>query len=364
MNKDTNTEIALISKFVNSKNFKDKDFWYLFGYKYGGPVALGYVEFIISQTKNMDFVLFVSRDGYILQKIFNYLLEDKAPNNCYVYAPRSLALKCFLDWGGQFTYLKEIMKLTQGICPAFKNIPDNFKDAVSLFEQNKDKLSDFSKKNYLEYKKYFDSLNIKGENFAVVDMVSGAFSAQRFLDKFLQKPSNGIYFATYNHYSGSIKHSVFYDKYLEPKDSFKVNILELLITAPEFPVKDIKDGLPVYNDKNIHDKTRKNIYPEIEKGILDFVKDYNEKYNNQSISSNTIYKILEKLVNHPDKTTKKHLKNIYYTPDAFGEEFLEIFGIKARITVFKDTWIIRYINAKKFLKSIIISLKYKIIKKR
>ena len=104
----------------------------------GGPFAVGYVQYIIEQCKlnNINNLLFVSRDGYVLQKIYKILAGDNALENHYIYAPRILNMKCFLDYRNKFSYLKTIFELNKDICPDFYNIPETFEEAERIFRKN------------------------------------------------------------------------------------------------------------------------------------------------------------------------------------------------------------------------------------
>ncbi len=66
---------------------------YEYGYKYGGLLILGFCEYIhrIAQEKQADKLLFFSRDGYIVKKIYNKLYPQADTE--YVYWSRNAAAK-------------------------------------------------------------------------------------------------------------------------------------------------------------------------------------------------------------------------------------------------------------------------------
>lgn len=70
---------------------------YEYGYKYGGLLVLGFCEFIhrIAGEKNADKLLFFSRDGYIVKKIYDRLYPGS--NTEYVYWSRNAAAKLGAD---------------------------------------------------------------------------------------------------------------------------------------------------------------------------------------------------------------------------------------------------------------------------
>lgn len=67
---------------------------YEYGYIYGGLFAVGYCRFIheIVKQKKIEKLLFLSRDGYILQKVYNLLYPNDSSTE-YVLWSRSAALK-------------------------------------------------------------------------------------------------------------------------------------------------------------------------------------------------------------------------------------------------------------------------------
>lgn len=70
---------------------------YEYGFIYGGLYVMGYCKWIHDYVKanNIDKVLFLSRDGHIYQKVFNYMFEDVS--NEYVYWSRIANLKYTLE---------------------------------------------------------------------------------------------------------------------------------------------------------------------------------------------------------------------------------------------------------------------------
>ena len=68
-----------------------------FGYKYGGLLLLGFCEFIHEQSaqKKADKILFFSRDGYIVKKLYDKLYPDQQTE--YVYWSRAASSKLCAD---------------------------------------------------------------------------------------------------------------------------------------------------------------------------------------------------------------------------------------------------------------------------
>ena len=62
-----------------------KNYWEKLGYEYGGPVIYGYTRWIeqTAQNQGIDHLMFVARDGYTLQRVFNTF--NDTIKNSYIY---------------------------------------------------------------------------------------------------------------------------------------------------------------------------------------------------------------------------------------------------------------------------------------
>lgn len=83
--------------------------YYEYGFIYGGLYILGYSKWIYEYAKqnNIDKVLFLSRDGDIYHKIFNYLFTDI--KNEYVYWSRIANIKYTID-KNRYDFLNRMVK--------------------------------------------------------------------------------------------------------------------------------------------------------------------------------------------------------------------------------------------------------------
>ena len=86
---------------------------YEFGLIYGGPIVLGYCEFIHEyvRTHNVDKILFLSRDGDIINQVYQIMYPDENVETEYVYwsrlAATKMAAKYFkYDYFRRFLYHK------------------------------------------------------------------------------------------------------------------------------------------------------------------------------------------------------------------------------------------------------------------
>ena len=101
-----NIGISIIVGLGAIYNLKHGCYWDMFGYSLAGPICLSYVNWIfhkVSQTNIQD-IIFIARDGFLLEKIFK--LYNTNIKTHYIYAPRSLNLICQLNYEkqGKFAY--------------------------------------------------------------------------------------------------------------------------------------------------------------------------------------------------------------------------------------------------------------------
>jgi HAD superfamily hydrolase (TIGR01549 family) len=83
--------------------------YYEYGFIYGGLYILGYCKWIYDYAKqnNIDKVLFLSRDGEIYRKVFNFLYTDM--NNEYVYWSRIANTKYTIE-KNRYDFLQRMVK--------------------------------------------------------------------------------------------------------------------------------------------------------------------------------------------------------------------------------------------------------------
>lgn len=329
----------LVAIYATFMLHEQKSYWFNLGYILGGAFGIGYVQYIIEQCKLncIDNLLFVSRDGYVLQKIYHILAKDRMLENHYIYAPRLLNIKCFLDYRNNFTYLKSIFELNRDICLDFKKIPKTFKQAKEVFNKNFSTINARAKEHLLEYRRYLECLKIQNKRIATVDMTTGAFSSQAFLTNvFKEKIILGFFSGTLAE-NNEFRYKTFANKNFNFIDIAKINILELLFTAPELPLEDIQNANPVFKPASKNDLLRLKIFPEIEQGILAFVNKYNELFGAFliDIDSDTCFELLELFTTFRDKKDEYYLKKISHSKDINNKNFTAIYSDLKFIVIFK-----------------------------
>ena len=284
------------------------------GYIMGGPFAVGYCQFIHeeSQKEGIDNLLFVSRDGYALNKVYNKIFNYPIPN-AYVYASRTLINKTFPAEKRTIAFKKFILESCRGT----KLFDAN--DIEVAYVKYETEINEYLRANLEQYYKYLSGLNICGNRIASVDMTTLKFSSLKFLQKiYNEKYCLGFFTTTfknddvpYRSYSGYCA------------DASKVPFLELseeLITAPEFPVASLKDGNPVFDDWNIIERNRLELYKKVLSGVLRFADDFYNQFGETSIkiSFNDNERLFSNFVSHCNFSDRNILNNLYHTFDSSG----------------------------------------------
>lgn len=290
------------SPFAMSKDKQIIDTKYNLGYAILGPIFLYYFNWLINSMKENSKLLFVSREGYYLQKIYKHVIsrskKAKELDNSYFLISRKAIsvpnIKTIEDVKKMFMScymgnLKELFYYRLGIMlpEKYNNInitlPNDIDYVMEIVSENFDliqKNAQYEKENYEKYiSKTIDFSEDK--DFTVVDLgYSG--SAQYELSKFLNKKISGAYFIVTDNLKPlsigakvlSCFNSIVYDNSFLKNPLGKYSLyLEALLTSPDGQLFNFdKDGNPVFlEEKN------KNEYIEnlniIHQGIIDFIDD-------------------------------------------------------------------------------------------
>lgn len=210
-----------------------QDYWFDFGYKYAGPVIFGYMQWLDEQLKKDDIhkALFVARDGYTLEKVFN-LIKTSDVQTHYIYLSRKIARKLLYE------------------------------------DQNT------IEKARQEYTIYLNQFNLQDHKLAMVDSTTLYLSAQKALVKFFSKKYVlGYYWLTGRKISEIEAKVSFFQK--EHEWLIPDNILVyFMIPAPTPPIKSIENGNPAFKEASPHELKRIKTYPHLSNGAVAFTKDY------------------------------------------------------------------------------------------
>lgn len=205
-------EISESNSFLTVKSIKD------IGYLFFGPLIYNYMVWLHKSVKDMklDKILFISRDGYILNKLYQKLPEPKF-DACYFLTSRRAAGVCAIEAEEDISsvfdayYLEKKILVSQFVNSAFgiELVSTDTLTQKFLTDLKKEELKSYIIKNYGkiilnnakherdEYNKYIENSGIKPkEKIAVINLV-GTGVTQIFLEKiFKDNELNMFYFAT------------------------------------------------------------------------------------------------------------------------------------------------------------------------
>lgn len=317
----------IYNKFYNC-NFamKNNEISYIYGYEYCGIFILGYVNWIHEYAKNnnIDKILFLARDGYILKKVYDKLFDDISSE--YSLWSRYATLKT--DTKGEFSRfiwqfvnrkvkkqkditVKEIlneMGNVDTLLPILRKIgiyedmqlrdKKTLKVFNTILEDNADLLFKLSDKYSNNAKKYYTDKIGNAKKIAIVDIGYRASGAISLINLFKKWGINCdakalIAFGTVNRNSfddtlvlnNTVISYVFANNLnknlcLSKNDNellLEVSIIEILLASapkPSFHYFDSDSSgniFPIYEEEDTYNYETIN---ELHQGIIDFIADY------------------------------------------------------------------------------------------
>lgn len=275
---------------------------YEFGYLFFGPLILAYLLWLIrkSNEQQVDTILFVARDGYLLEKLYQKLVCKKnlqAPKGVYFLSSRRVASVAAIEAEEDIWFIFDKLcstmsvKYEQLLDKAFGISIDNKDNYYGklLYEIGKEKLFRHTVEHYgtkilknaaeerKNYLTYIDKLSL-GLNVGFVNFVCRGVT-QYCISKIIKQRMKGFYFAAEEDLLDIYpwKEDIFclYEGLVSTHTS-KWNLIikylfgEVVLTAPEGQLIYFeKDEIPVY-------EKRKSSFEEIKKchqGIEQYVED-------------------------------------------------------------------------------------------
>ena len=304
------------------------DYWRDFGYRYAGPVAFAYASFIYKKAmeNKLKNVLFVARDGYLIEKVFNVINTAKIKTS-YIYAPRILNYTANLDFDPKLSEQARIICEYFGVDTGNKTPNQYIEENRALFEKMAR-----AEKTKTGYAKYIKSLVGKDQQVGVVDTISGQLSAQKLVEKESGVKTLGFYVATLpgRDILKQLSHNDFLNNEERIKflDSRTPDLIELIFSAPENPIITLKDGKPVHQQvKSKWEDIRHEVYKKIETGVLEFAQDLTNRLGNElDIAPETIFNLLNVYVYKPTQTDIKEMFRVKRSPYADNSLYVPIFS--------------------------------------
>ena len=287
--KDIGTSI-LLGLLASHIEQSYKNYWYEFGYKYAGPIIFGYMQWLNKQLMidEIKKILFIARDGYTLEKVFN-LINTFESQVYYFYFPQRIVDKILIN---------------------------NMEDVI----------------NVKEYMSHLDQFNLKDKKIAMVDFVTTYFTSQRELIKmFSEKYIKGYYW----HCPKSEYENLIFDSYQNnnkngiDKEFFELedhDILELIMTTPTLHIKNFLNCKSVFEDENELEDVRKKLYFDLSNGAVDFAKDFINHFS--KINGYFTYKMLIDWLNmflkFPSETDKCEFFNVEHTLNSYYNQYFNL----------------------------------------
>lgn len=265
--------LAMISHRTFQEKEENYSYWNMLGYRLGGPLALGYLNFISKELveSHIDKALFVARDGWGLKKLYDkYYYPRTKIISGYVYLQRILGIKGLLTWCEDPGYLKILLKNAKKEIPSII-VSKNYEENIKEYKRYYNELLEWSKNTRDELYAHINNEATDKQNIAIIDMTTGAFSSYRFSEKILQKRLKlAIYTGTFKT-ENDFKYMTFSNEKFTSNDDIYLKLSELLLSSVEPLIVDLRDGKPVYAKEY---GIRQSIYPEIYAGIESYVKEY------------------------------------------------------------------------------------------
>lgn len=318
-------------KKVSNIPFGEKS-WEFIGYKYGGILYYNYLDWLSKSfiVDNIEKVLFLSRDGYLLQKLYNK--QSEKIENEYLYGSRisfSLAMITnnnfnfyieFLISGYKNLSLHEIFDRISLPYPSrrdywvcgFKSLNDRIKNEENannlkkLMFEYKTLILEKSKNSRRSLKSYLEKVIGSHTKIALVD-IGWSGTSQYSLNKFIETyfPNveiTGYYLAIFRSKTvlkrkkemvmkGYLCDLNKNEHYMNVINKYRV-LLEILFSAPHNTVIDYtQKETPVFTNKTNFDIILNDINKKINWGICYFFN------NNKSIEILPINDLMDLILN-------------------------------------------------------------------
>lgn len=312
------------------------NYWKDFGFYVAAPIVCAFAAWIKeSTTKNkVEDLLFIGRDGYILEKIFKkYFPEIKSK---YIFAPRylhgvALAKECLCDHS--LLIPKEPFEALIGALKACDVIDENF--AIPKLED------DEARTEYLfkirpnieseidqilsDYREYLNqNLAATTNKTGIVDSNSVHLSSQKLLSHFLpENKIHGFYMSLIDLHKKSDLTSFRTSSFLGSERIIVWDLMELILSAPYPGISKIVKQEVILNEPNKNEATRNEVTDKVHTGILRFAKKYIERFDNFDtlIDQKGVTSLMNEFTFYPTETDLKEFSVIKHAPDAASEKW-------------------------------------------
>lgn len=312
------------------------------GYLFVGPVLEEFVRwmFNVAVEQQCEQILFPSRDGYLIQKIYRILgdgLPGYVADNCYFRASRRAVTVAAIEGKEDIDFISK--RLFRGSNVEFlqQRFGLDVYDDVSCVENiNNMSIEDCIDQNIIailneaqnekrEYVKYLDEQGIiNAKRQLVFDFVAGG-TVQYFLSKILEKKLIGCYFATMNLPNDMFRKMEDIRAAFGNVTSYDVQsnigryylFLEAILTDGNATfVKINTDGNFIYEEQTDDDKRRWKDIKKVHKGVCQYVQDIKKYGIDRPVELNFADELYGNLFSENVNIVDK-IKQIFYNDDLY-----------------------------------------------
>lgn len=330
-------EESLINSYRNYNHFESE--LENFGYKYFGPFMFGFSKFI--NKNSIGDVLFLSRDGYFMKKVYNSLYENNESKYFYCSRKSLLLPSLWIDptfyslrdrfkWFGKVSWKEFLYRLNLKI--ELPNIDQNKVYSEDEFfcgsneqiynKYLKDEIIKYSKEQYDLIEEYLNSVS-NTKNVTIVDIGWFGTMQKNLASVFEEKEFNGLYVGCYSKLQNTSGY-IFDIKKNKNDYGYKISapLYEMLFYTPHGSV------LSYYKDIN------NDIKPKLEDLTDNYISNLKniEKFQNKCLEFNkdisyfvdiidNIDNIAMEFVDYYDNPSKEFIKEINKIYISDGIEF-------------------------------------------
>ncbi len=336
---DLFASILIGSLSIYKQNKECDNYWENIGFDYAGPAIYTYTSWLDKQFEkdHIHDALFVARDGYSLQKVYEIIKTSNKTKSYYLYAPRILNLICNLDLNAQLAYggidaaaalstLIDYFKTAK--CFHNLHIPDhsNLKQQINFVKSHLQEYKNLAKQEKEKYMSYLKNQDLSINNkIALVDTISGFLSSQKFLEGILNKKIKGYYWIIWA--STDITNYDVSTLQREREILFhEWNLMEFFMTAPTPPIQNVVDNKPQFKPVLPYERARINAYSYVSEGAIEFAKTIKNIFIDIDVFSNykTLTDWINSFIDMPTDEDKKHFVNIKHAYDANHTQFIPL----------------------------------------
>ena len=261
---------------------------YDIGYLLCAPMISDFVLWFYNQIKEQKYenIWFSARDGYLIKKMYAYLMKQykQEDKSVYFLVSRTAAVRAGMQNEDDIRYVDEMKfsgTLEENLKKRFgMNVEDIDCETVSDNQigllKYKTAIIENARKVFENYQKYITGLNVNKGDIAFFDFVAKGTS-QMYIQRLVENHLRGYYFLQLEpEYMKDKKLDIcsFYSEEVDCAIFENYYILETLLTAPHPSVQTVDEvGRPIYT---VETRSDKDIccFQRAQKGILDYFKIY------------------------------------------------------------------------------------------